>query len=285
MRRWPTWVDAQVNAAAHPATARLELNGAPAGVDDLRHPAQTNYGHFTVMRAEDGCVRGLDLHLDRLQAATRELFGSELDRERVRGYLLHALSGATGAWSLRVNVFARALDREHMDRAVDVDVLVGASPASAPATQPLRVKSFVCAREAPQIKHVGTFGLFHHRRLARLAGFDDALFVDAGGRISEGSIWNIGFVDRDGDVVWPQAPQLDGVGMRLVDAGLASQDMSSRVRPVHLAELATFRAAFFSNASAPVRILASIDNCRFEVDSEIERRLMAAYESNPPQAI
>ena len=264
---------------------RLELNGGPADADDLRHLVQTNYGHFTAMRVEDGCVRGLDLHLDRLQAATRELFGSELDRERMRGYLRHALNGTAGAWSLRVNVFARALDREHMDRPVEVDVLVGASPAPIPATQPLRVKSFVYARVAPSIKHVGTFALFHHRRLAQQAGFDDALFVDAGGRISEGSIWNIGFVDRDGAVVWPQAPQLDGVGMRLVDAGLASQGMSSRVRPVYLDELATFRAAFFSNANTPVRAIAAVDEHHFDADPEIGQRLLAAYRSNPPQAI
>ena len=274
-----------MNAGPNPGAPRLELNGAPASVDDLRHLVQTNYGHFTVMRAEDGAVRGLDLHLDRLQAATRELFSSELDRVRVRGYLRHVLAGAAGAWSLRINVFALALDREHMERPVEADVLVGASPAPVPAAQPLRVKSVVYAREAPSIKHVGTFGLFHHRRLARLAGFDDALFVDANGRISEGSIWNIGFVDRDGAVVWPQAPQLDGVGMRLVDAGLASQGMRSRVRPVHLRELDTFRAAFFSNAGTPVRALASIDDCRFDVDTDFAQRLLAAYRSNPPQAI
>ncbi|HXD84167.1 MAG TPA: aminotransferase class IV family protein [Rudaea sp.] len=267
------------------ASPRLELNGGPADADDLRHPVQTNYGHFTAMRVEDGCVRGLDLHLDRLQSATRELFGSKLDRERVRGYLRHALNGAAGAWSLRVNVFARTLDREHMDRPVEVDVLVGASPAPAPETQPLRVKSFIYAREAAHIKHVGTFALFHHRRLARQAGFDDALFVDASGHISEGSIWNIGFVDRDGAVVWPQAPQLDGVGMRLVDAGLASQGMSSYTRPVHLGDLDMFRAAFFSNANTPVRAIVAIDERHFDADPEIGQRLLAAYRSNPPQAI
>ncbi len=151
--------------------------------------------------------------------------------------------------------------------------------------QPLWVKSFVYARELPSIKHVGTFGLFHHRRLARLAGFDDALFVDANGHISEGSIWNIGFVDRDGAVVWPQAPQLDGVGMRLIDAGLASRGMRSRTRPVHLRELDAFRAAFFSNAGVPVRMLAAIDDCRFDADTQIPEHLLAAYRINPPQAI
>lgn len=274
-----------MNASRQLSAPRLELNGTPAEVDDLRHLVQTNYGHFTAMRVEDGCVRGLDLHLDRLQSATRELFGSELDRERVRGYLRHALNGAAGAWSIRINVFARTLDREHMDKPVDVDVLVGVSPAAASTAQPLRVKSFAYARDAAHIKHVGTFALFHHRRLARQAGFDDALFVDADGRISEGSIWNIGFVDRDGAVVWPQAPQLDGVGMRLVDTGLASQGMRSCVRPVHLNELATLRAAFFSNANTPVRLIAAIDDYRFDVDPAIEQCLLAAYRSNPAQAI
>ena len=274
-----------MSASGQSPAPRLELNGGPVGVDDLRHLAQTNYGHFSVMRAEDGGVRGLDLHLDRLQAATRELFGSELDRERLRGYLRRVLNDAAGAWSVRINVFARSLDRERMDRSVDVDVLVGASPAPAPTTQPLRVKSFVYARELPSIKHAGTFGLFHHRRLAHLAGFDDALFVDANGRISEGSIWNVGFVDRDGAVVWPQAPQLDGVGMRLIDAGLASQGMRSSTRPVHLRELDAFRAAFFSNAGVPVRMLAAVDGHGFDMAAEIEQRLVAAYRVNPSQAI
>ena len=119
----------RANANRQSPAPRLELNGGPVGVDDLRHPVQTNYGHFTVMRFEDGGVRGLDLHLDRLQAATRELFGSELDRERVRGYLRRVLKDAAGAWSVRINVFALSLDREHMDRSVDVDVLVGLATA------------------------------------------------------------------------------------------------------------------------------------------------------------
>ena len=65
---------------------RIELNGAPARVEDLRHLVQTNYGHFTSMQVHDGCVRGLGLHLDRLVQATRELFDCELDRERLRGF-------------------------------------------------------------------------------------------------------------------------------------------------------------------------------------------------------
>jgi len=262
---------------------KILLNGEPASADDLRHLVQTNYGHFTAFRVEDGKVRGLDLHLDRLQHATRELFGSELDRERVRGYLRQAVAGEARELSVRVNVFARALDRERLDQAVEADVLAIVAPASSRAAIPVRVKSFRYARELPSIKHVGTFPLFHHRRLARLAGYDDALFVDADGRISEGSIWNIGFVDRAGDIVWPDAPQLDGVSMQLLKAGLARAGIGSVVRTVQLAEIGEFRAAFFTNASVPVRPIASIDASEYSTDDALCKQLLRCYEASPSQ--
>ena len=73
--------------------------------------------------------------------------------------------------------------------------------------------------------------------------------------------------------------------MRLIDAGLASQGMHSRTRPVHLRELDAFRAAFFSNAGVPVRMLAAVDGHGFDMAAEIEQRLVAAYRVNPSQAI
>ncbi|MFT3789726.1 MAG: aminotransferase class IV family protein [Rudaea sp.] len=271
-----------MNATALP---RMQLNGAPAGADDLRHLVQTNYGHFTALRVEQGGVRGLDLHLDRLQHATRALFGSELERERVRGYLRHAVAGDVSELSARVNVFAHALDRERLDRSVAVDVLVTVAPVSTRATAPLRVKSFRYARDLPAIKHVGTFALFHHRHLAQQAGFDDALFVDEDGRISEGSIWNVGFVDRDGAVVWPDAPQLDGVGMQLLKAGLAREGIAGATRPIRLSGLAAFRAAFFTNASVPVRAIASIDGQTFAHDDAMLETLARCYAANTPQPL
>jgi len=264
---------------------KILLNGEPASADDLRHLVQTNYGHFTAFRVEDGKVRGLDLHLDRLQHATRELFGSELDRERVRGYLRQAVAGEARELSVRVNVFARALDRERLDQAVEADVLVIVAPASSRAATPVRVKSFRYARDLPSIKHVGTFPLFHHRRLARLAGYDDALFVDADDCISEGSIWNIGFVDRAGGIVWPNAPQLDGVSTQLLKAGLARAGIGSVVRTVQLAEIGEFRAAFFTNASVPVRPIASIDASEYSTDETLCKQLLRCYEASPPQLL
>lgn len=266
------------------STERIELNGLPVQIGDLRALVRTNYGHFTAMRVEEGGVRGLDLHLARLDASTRKLFGVPLAGDRVRACLRHIVADAS-ALSLRINVFARGLDRDRLDRVVEPDVLVMASAPRPAVVTPLRVKSFVHARDAADIKHVGTFALFHHRRLAQLDGFDDALFADAAGRISEGSIWNIGFVDAADAVVWPDAPQLDGISRQLLKAGLARNGVATSTRIVRTGDLANYRAAFFTNASVPVRPIASIDAHRFETAHEVFARLRSCYESNPLQRL
>ena len=263
---------------------RIELNGAPATIDDLRPMLQTNYGHFSTMQVIDGCVRGLTLHLERIEHATRELFGTPIDPDHVRACIRHAVAGHSTALSVRVNIFARSLDRTRpADPAVaDVLVMTGAR-ASTPAA-PLRLKSFRYTRELPHIKHVGTFALFHYRRLAQQAGFDDAVFVDEDDCISEGSIWNIGFHDEK-SVVWPDAPQLTGISLQLLQAGLARAGLAGTTRRIRLADLGGVRAAFFTNSSTPVQPVASIDSTRFLLDPAAMEMLVRCYESNPPERV
>jgi len=58
-------------------------------------------------------VRGLDLHLERLERGSRELFGLPVDRERVRGWLRQATEGLPGDLSVQVNEFS--LDDEGVE--------------------------------------------------------------------------------------------------------------------------------------------------------------------------
>ena len=267
-----------------PFVPRLEINGAPASAEDLRHLVQTNYGHFSAMRVENGGVRGLDLHLARIEAATRELFGSAIDPGRVRSCLRHAIAGSSELLALRVNIFSRALNRERLVEPVETDILVTILPASHAPAPPLRVKSFAFTRTLPHVKHVGTFALFHYRRVAQLDGFDDALFIDAAGHVEEGSIWNIGFHDGSG-IVWPDAPHLTGVSMQLLQAGFARHGVQSAMKSVALRDLRRFRAAFFTNSSVPVRMISCIDGIDFEVDAALASSLREHHDSNPLQSV
>jgi branched-subunit amino acid aminotransferase/4-amino-4-deoxychorismate lyase len=249
------------------------LNGQPAGADDLRALALVNYGHFTSLQVRDHAAQGLELHRQRLLAGTRELFGTGLDFDSVRAQMRAAVAD-TPDCTLRVTVFSRSFDYRRPSEDYAPDVLVSLSPASPPRTLPLTVKSFDFLRPLPQIKHVGTFPLFHYRRQAIASGFDDALFADGTGLVSEGSIWNIGFWSQGG-VVWPEAPALRGTAERLIQAGLERQGVGQQVRPVSLAELAGFEGAFACNAGG-IQPIAKIDETPFPAAYEGMARLRAA---------
>ncbi|WP_312706192.1 aminotransferase class IV family protein [Stenotrophomonas sp.] len=231
----------------------VTCNGQPAQADDLL-PALVNYGHFTSLQARSHAVQGLELHLARLSQATRELFGSDLDLRQVQAWMAQALQQAgQGDASLRVTVFSRRFDFRNPLAAVPVDVLVAVS-APVALTAPKRVRSVVWQRELPQIKHVGTFGLFAQRRAAMAVGVDDVLFVSPTGGISEGSTWNLAVHDGQ-RLLWPQAPALRGTAEALLQRHWPG---AQATQPLRLADLAGVKAAFACNASG-VWALDAID--------------------------
>ncbi len=258
------------------------FNGQAASADDLRALALANYGHFTSMQVRGRAVQGMEQHRQRLESATRELFGSELDFAVVRQQLRQAVAG-TPDCTLRATVFSRSFDYRNPAGSFAPDVLVSLSPPSPSRTRSLRVKSFRFLRPLPHIKHVGTFPLFHYRRQALGQGFDDALFVDSADRVSEGSIWNIGFWDGE-HVLWPDAPALRGTAEGLLRTGLEELGVVQSVRELRLKELAGLRAAFASNAGG-IQQIASIDETVFAPCPELPALLAKALQSHSWEAL
>ncbi len=242
----------------------------------FRTMAMVNYGHFTAMRVERGRVRGLARHLERLDRDSWIVFGQGLPEDRVRSAIRSAIDGVEGPVSVRATVFAPGFDPRNPEAGGEPDVVatVGELPAETP---PLRVRTAGYQRDLPQVKHVGTFGLFYQRRLARMSGHDDALFVNPAGEVSEGTTWNVCFLDGD-TVVWPSAPALPGVSMGLIQSGLARTGAHYEVRPVFAAELPGFRGAFATNALVPVRALTRVDEVDYPVDEEAAARLLRAHD-------
>ncbi|MGP3637762.1 aminotransferase class IV family protein [Streptomyces sp. 24-1644] len=246
----------------------VEVNGHPATEDDLRVAAFFAYGHFTAMQIRDGKARGLDLHLARLDAGNRELFGLPLDGERVRGLIGHALEGAGVVdGSVRVHGLLPPGDTA-------TTVMVTVRQPAWMATAPKGLMSVPYARAVPHIKRPGEFGQTYYGRLAERAGFDEALLTAPGGVVTEGAVTNIGFWDGT-SVVWPDAPALTGITMALLERGLGRA--GSVRRPVTLEDLGTYRSAFVSNSQgiAPVH---RIDDQHFEADETLMGRLAKVYE-------
>jgi branched-subunit amino acid aminotransferase/4-amino-4-deoxychorismate lyase len=257
------------------------IDGAPASLADLTHVALVNYGAYTSFRVEGGGVRGLDLHLQRLETAALDLFGAAVGEARLRQLMRLAIEGRGECW-LRVSLFSPWLSPRTPEWIGRPKVMTAVFPPPAPLGDSLRLRTAAYARETPHLKHVATYGLIRERRMAKAAGFDDALFVDGEGRVSEGSLWNIGFI-RDGRVVWPQAPMLAGVAQALVQRGLEGAGLEGAAAPVRLADLGAFEAAFVCNSATPACPVAAIDGRAFgppPLDA-----LRAAWSSQPCQPI
>jgi len=261
----------------------LSVDGAPATPDDLAHVALVNYGAYTSFRVEQGGVRGLDLHLARLEAEAVDLFGEAVGEARLRDLMRAAVAGRDACW-LRVSLYAPEISPRTPDWQGAPRVMIAVSPPPPPLADGPRLQLQIYAREAAHLKHVATFGLIRARRAARLAGFDDALFVDGEGRISEGSLWNIGFVSGDA-VVWPRAPMLAGVAQALVHKGLADAGLTGDSGPVHVADLARFDAAFLCNSATPACAIAAIGDRAFTNQAGLIERLRGAWSSNPAQPL
>ncbi|MEV4623217.1 aminotransferase class IV [Asanoa sp. NPDC049573] len=216
---------------------RIEVNGRPAAAQELF----STYGHFTAMQVRGGGVQGLANHLDRLDAANRELFGRPLGPERVRELVRHALAGEGDA-AVRVAV-----------RDPDL-VLVSVAPPTAPATGPVRLRSVPYLRPFPHLKHLGGFAQTEWARRVRAQGYDDALLTGADGTVAESSVANIGFFAADGAVVWPTAPWLHGTAMLLIE-----QHRPTTQQRITLGDLGGFHGAFLAN-SIGLAGVASIDD-------------------------
>lgn len=265
------------------SSGSLYVDGAPATFDDLASLATVNYGAYTSFLVEAGAVRGLDLHLSRLEASALALFGEAVSDDDLRRFMHAALGETIDAW-LRIGLFSPDIGPRTPDGIVRPKVLTTVSPPPPPLASTLRLQLQTHTRLLPQQKHTATIEAIQARRTARQAGFDDALYVDGDGLISEGSLWNIGFLSGD-TIVWPQAAMLAGVAQALIDQGLAGQGMTSETRPIRTPDLSAFDGAFICNSATPACAVTTIGDVAFEVDETRLKRLRDAWASAPLQPI
>lgn len=258
-----------------------ERNGRRTDPGQMAALALTNYGHFTTMAVAGLRVRGLSLHLERLVHDCRQLFGSELDPDRVRARVRDAVADTTGPVVVRVTVSDPGLALDRPAAAARPRILVTTRPAATGPLPPLRLRTVRYRRDAPRLKHTGLFGPLHQRRLAQLDGFDDALFTDARNAVSEGATWNIGFHDGD-RLLWPDAECLPGVTMRLLRRAHSGPQATERVGADRLPGM---RAAFVTNAAVGVRPVRAVDGVELDAGHPVLDALRAAYAGVPAERL
>lgn len=259
-------------------------NGRPATAGELAPLAFAGYAHFTAMQVRDGAVRGLDLHLQRLRTASQALFGQALPDDEVRAAMRAARAFAPPDFSLIATVYSPAGEFTVAGPEAVPRILVRALPPSSGPAGPLALAMFEHERMLARIKHVGEIAKTWFLREAVAQGFDDAVFVDRQGRLSEASIWNLAFWDGAG-VVWPQAEMLQGTTLGIVQRQLDRMGIAQTRREIRARDLPALAGAAVMNSWTPGIAVHRIGTAGMPPAPDFLALLHRAYRAEAPVAL
>ncbi|HVI47729.1 MAG TPA: aminotransferase class IV [Chitinophaga sp.] len=252
------------------------LNGQVVTEADRQQLAMLNTGHFTALQSRDGRVKGWNIHLNRLENASQQLFGIGIDKEAITSQVRSILRDQLSC-SLRIHIFSTAADLLHVTPR-DLQVLIiHAAPVNTENQEAISISTATYERFLPEVKHAGiSIAALYHKRQARLKGFDDVLYTNAAGDILEGSIWNIVFYNGQ-EFVFSAAQALNGTMQQMIIQGLQQLNIPYRVTTINQQELHLFQAAFIINSIHVARPVSRIDEVIFHSDSNIAAILSDAY--------
>lgn len=204
-------------------------------VDDIKmaNLAFSGFAHFTALQVRDRKVRGLDLHLARLRAASIKLYGQALSDEVIMTQLRQALAGASKDVSVMITIYAP--EGEFTAASMDSlpEILVRIAPPEDGPVGPLRVSTVGYERALAEVKHVGEIAKTYYLHEAVKQGYDDAVFINGQGHVSEGTIWNVAFWDGEA-VVWAKASLLQGTMMSMLQRQLETMGVPQRYEEMTL---------------------------------------------------
>lgn len=271
-----------IKTDADPSFVAL-IDGRPASITDLSRLSFAGYAHFTVMQVRQGRVRGLDLHLERLRRASLELFGHAHEEENVRRFLRAAIG--ENAPDLSLTATAYPSTGEFTDAATRSmpSILIRTSPPSSGPKGPFALAVIEHERFLPHIKHTGEAAKTFYLRRATEGGFEDFVFADSKGRLSEGSIWNLAFWDGQA-VIWPRAEMLAGTTQGIVRRQLERQGAPQRMEPVTVTDLHNMKGAVIMNSWTPAIAVNRIGDVHMPEAPAFHELLHDAFNSEPASA-
>jgi len=134
------------------------------------------------------------------------------------------------------------------------------------------------ARMSPGVKSNNRQANVMAHRLARQEGYDDGLFVDPSGVVTEGPTWNL-FMVKGGQVITPPLERgiLEGITRGLVLRLCARNDVAAMVREVTLEEARAADEMFITSTTRGVMPVAELDAMKFAgTPGPVTRKLRTA---------
>ncbi|WP_404389393.1 aminotransferase class IV family protein [Pseudoalteromonas phenolica] len=265
-------------------TDQTILNGQVIPSSEITNLAFSGFAHFTALQVRNRMVKGLDLHLDRLRMASIKLYGRALPDFLIRSYICSAIENGPVDQSLTITIYSPKGEFNADSMNIEPKVLIRtSSPAHGPKG-PLRLAAINHERPLAEIKHVGEIGKTYYLHQAVQQGFDDAVFIDQNGHLTEGTIWNLAFWDGE-SVVWPEARMLKGTMMAAVERQLTQLNIPQRSEPITLDRLLDLKGAAVMNSWTPGIGVTEISSQSFKDSNKLIALLHEAYEIEPLEKV
>jgi branched-subunit amino acid aminotransferase/4-amino-4-deoxychorismate lyase len=261
-------------------TEQTLLNGKFIPSSEITKLAFSGFAHFTAIQVRNRKIKGLDLHLERLNKASLTLYNRSISDTLIRSYIRSAIKNAPLDHSITITIYSPKGEFTVQSMDIEPAVLIRISAPSNGPVGPLRLAAINHERPLAQIKHVGEIGKTYYLHQAVKQGFDDAIFVNKNGHVSEGSIWNLVFWDCE-SVIWPKANMLKGTMMGVVQRQLSLLNIPQREETITMSRLSSFQGAAVMNSWTAGVIVTEIESIKFTETKEFIALLHNAYKAEP----
>ena len=269
-----------------PNTTAL-VDGREPVANELLHLAMYPYGAYTSFVVEHGAIRGLDLHISRLEHASTTLFGSTVENRRIRHAIRQHISYAGENVRMRICLFNPNFDLAAPAATDTISILTTSTPdTTVDTTTPgaaLHVRTTAAVRQLYDVKTISMLDQIVARRQAHIDGFDDVLFIEHD-TVLEGTTWNVTlFNNTTMTATTPTGALLEGVTAALLGTTATMLGYAHERRPVKTAEMFTANLVVASNVTNPTRYVASCDQTGVKHDITLLNELHATFRSLPTQ--
>jgi para-aminobenzoate synthetase / 4-amino-4-deoxychorismate lyase len=209
-------------------------------------------GVFTSLLVTDGETAGLDAHLERLAASTRQLYGKDLPDSLHNDLAACLAKRPTGRLRITVRPVGGPLQAH-----VEVVPLPPGPPPSAVRLHPVTVQGGLGAH-----KWLDRRLLADLTRAAASGPSGQLLLIDSEGELLETDRGNV-FAVIDGELRTPPADGriLPGTTRDAIVRAAREDGIACRAEPLTLADLAAATEIFVSNAVYSVLPVGSVDGC------------------------
>ncbi|KZN57924.1 aminotransferase class IV family protein [Pseudoalteromonas luteoviolacea] len=262
----------------------LLLNGQTITDSETSSLAFGGFAHFTSIQIRNKQIKGLDLHLERLKQASQKLYGYALSNDTVQNYIRSAIEQGPEDQSLTITMFSPNGEFTASSMNITPSVLIKSSAPEQGPSGPLTLSVINHERPLAEIKHVGEIGKTYYLHQAIKRGFDDAVFMNNAGHLSEGTIWNLAFWDGE-TVIWPKALMLQGTMMSIVQRQLSNLNIPQRHEYITLARLSDLKGAAVMNSWTPGVCVSKINSTFLPDSKQLTTLLHKAYNKEPAKKL